>query len=39
MEYKIKIKLTDKIIYAAGVCFERNAMPKNIGINVQYNFL
>ena len=38
-EYKNKIKPTDKIIYAAGTCFERNARPKNTGINTQYNFL
>ena len=37
--YKNKIKLTDKIIYAAGTCFERNAKPKSTGINTQYNFL
>ena len=38
-EYKNKIKPTNKIIYAAGTCFERNAKPKSAGINTQYNFL
>ena len=38
-EYKNKMKPTDKITYVAGTCFERNAKPKNTGINAQYNFL
>ena len=32
------MKLTDKIIYVAGTCFEKKAKVKNIGNNTQYIF-
>ena len=37
-EYKNKMKPVDKITYVAGTCFERNAKPKNTGINANIIF-
>ena len=32
--YKSKIRQINKIIYAAGTCFERKAKPKKIGVDI-----
>ena len=37
--YKKKIKVNNKITYAAGVCLQKKARKKNIGIKNQYIFL
>ena len=38
IEYKINIIIEIKIISAAGVCFERKAIPKSRGNNIKYIF-
>ena len=37
-EKVVKTMIAPIIIYEAGVCFEKNASPKNIGNSAQYTF-